>query len=114
MHFLATLNDVPGWIITVALAAITGLIWLIRLEGRVNMLKREAKQAKEERAGKDKSFKEDIDNVSERLDKTRSWVGKHVDNEEMHFGRRMYEEMNRRFDSQDKRLERIENKINRQ
>jgi hypothetical protein len=59
----------PGTIVTVVCCAIAALVWLVRLEGRVNSHDREIKDVKEGHETDIQQIRRDVEYIRDRIDR---------------------------------------------
>lgn len=96
------------WIVPSLITLLGGIvgvvIWLIRLEGNQKLIKQMLDLHIT-------NVNKDLEDFTSKHEGTRQWLGKHVGNEQLHIGQRFFEEFSKRFDAQDRRLQRIEDKL---
>ena len=99
-------------LVPVVIAIFKGYRWLVSLDIEVRAIVDEKLPANETKGeSKMKEAKEKMDEIKHEVKTTRQWLGRHVNDKDEHLGSKTYEEMLRRMDSQDRKLERIDEKF---
>lgn len=57
-----------SWLVTLGLAGIAGVVWLVRLEGRINVLAAQANSAEKRIDGLETRIFERLDRIEGKLD----------------------------------------------
>ena len=63
------IETIIGALVTLALAGITGIVWLVRLEGRINLTDSECRVLKEQFAGLESRILARLERIEDKLDK---------------------------------------------